>query len=127
MHLVHDKKSDTSPCCSIALQSDPDASHCLLLGGTQQHCRCSLVDSAGQPCDPLRHQEDVVTHQPTQWHRVNGAIQLRQAVQHHRLQAGDGGQTQTSNQGKPSNTRRITCSSNAHTSMHATAHTEHIV
>lgn len=50
-----------------------------------RHLSHSLVQPAGEASDSFRHEEDVVPHQPTQRHRVNRTVQLRQAVQHNRL------------------------------------------
>ena len=45
-----------------------------------------LPEAAGERHDALTGEEDVVTHQAAQRHRVDGAVELRQRVQDHRLQ-----------------------------------------
>ncbi len=48
-----------------------------------------LAQARGEALDALGHQEDVVAHEPAQGHRVDGAVQFRQRVQHDALQPGD--------------------------------------
>jgi hypothetical protein len=45
-----------------------------------------LPEAARECHDALAGEEDVVTHQPAQRHRVDGAVELRQRVQYHGLQ-----------------------------------------
>ena len=51
--------------------------------------RHPLAQPRGQAGDALGHEEDVVADEAAQGHRVDGAVQLWQRVEHDRLQAGD--------------------------------------
>ena len=58
-----------------------------MLGGAPQ--ADPLAQARREALDALGHQEDVVAHEAAQGHRVDGAVQLRQRVEHHALQPRD--------------------------------------
>ncbi len=47
------------------------------------------VEAPGEPFEALGDQVDAIAHQPSQRHRINGAVELRQGEQHDALQAAD--------------------------------------